>query len=401
MPETDLHLTPTGLANLDQALGKFVADGEVAGVSTRILLDGKLVHQSVQGLKDIASAEPLGHDTIFRIFSMTKPVTAVAMMILYDRGLWTPEDTIAKHLPEFADIQVYTGTRPDGSFTTEASRHPPTLRELLTHTAGLRYGFDPAHPIDAGYTAAGIWTSGSLAEFSRRVAQTPLAYQPGSQWLYSLSMDLQGAIIERLTGQTLPDFMRDHIFAPLGMVDTDFYVPAGKRARLATLYRHSRTKGLTVLDRTFLGGDAGEIPAVPNGGGGLFSTGLDYSRFAQMLLNGGVLEGTRIISDKAAKLMTTNQLSDTILAGGYGIGHQQIRPGFGQAFNGAVFHDPPLAGSRVGAGTYQWDGAAGTWFWIDPASKLVFVGLIQRMDERGPPLQALTQEMIADALAGI
>jgi CubicO group peptidase (beta-lactamase class C family) len=213
-------------------------------------------------------------------------------------------------------------------------------------------------------------------------------------------MDIQGAMIERLTGQTLPDFMRDRIFRPLGMVDTDFYVPADKMARLATLYRHTPAKGLEVMDRPLLGRDAARIPKIASGGGGLYSTAADYARFAQMLLNKGELDGVRIISEDAAKLMMSNHLSDAILAGGHGVGLQQIRPGYGHGFDGAVFHDPPAAGSRVGRGTYQWDGAAGTWFWVDPENDVMFVGLIQRMAEEGAiHFQAITQDLIADALA--
>jgi CubicO group peptidase (beta-lactamase class C family) len=312
------------------------------------------------------------------------------MMILHDRGLWSPDDPLAKHLPEFEGVKVLGETAPD---------HPPTLREVMTHTAGLAYGFDPNDPTDAAYIAAQVWQADDLAEMMRRLATAPLAYQPGSRWRYSIGMDVQGAIIEKLSGKSLPDFMRDELFAPLGMVDTDFYVPAAKMSRLATLYRYAKGKGLRVIDRPMLGRDASRIPKLASGGGGLYSTAADYSRFAQMLLNKGQLDGVRYIQPDSVELMTANHISPEVQGGGFGVGLQQIRPGYGMAFNGAVFNDPPAANSRVGVGTYQWDGAAGTWFWVDPANDLLYVGLIQRMAEEGVShVQAITQDLIADAI---
>jgi CubicO group peptidase (beta-lactamase class C family) len=382
-------LSREGLARVDAALDELIADGELAGAVTLVARAGQVVHRRVQGLKDLERGEPLAHDTIFRIYSMTKPVTAAAMMILHDQGLWSPDDPIARHLPEFEGVRLLNGAAP---------AHAPTLRELMTHTAGLGYGFDPNDPVDAACIAAGVWQADGLAEMMRRLATAPLAYEPGAQWRYSIGMDVQGAIIEKLSGQSLPDFMRERIFAPLGMVDTDFYVPAAKAPRLATLYRKSKTRGLVVMERPLFGRDAGRIPKIASGGGGLYSTADDYARFAQMLLNRGELGGVRIITAEAVALMTANHLTDEIMAGGYGIGHQPIRPGFGYGFNGAVFTDPARAGSKVGRGTYQWDGAAGTWFWIDPENDLLFVGLIQRLDEASPPAQRITQALIAEAL---
>ena len=379
---------------IDKALAGYIADKELAGCVTQVSHRGQIVHRSVQGLKDIASGEALKQDTIFRIYSMTKPVTAVAMMLLYDQGLWSPDDAIADHLPEFADVKVLA----EGGALVAPDR-PPTLRDLLTHTMGLGYGFDPNDPVDAAYIAAGVWTQPNLAKMSAAVASCPLAFQPGTRWRYSLSMDVQGAIIEKLSGQSLPDFMRDRIFTPLAMVDTDFWVPDAKRPRLATLYRTRKEGGLTEVKQPMMNRDPGKIPDLAGGGGGLFSTAADYGRFAQMLLNRGSLDGVTILESASVDLMTTNHISDEIMAGGYSVGLQKIRPGYGQGFNGSVFCDPAAAGSRVGKGTYQWDGAAGTWFWVDPVNELVFVGLIQRMDEGAKVnFQALTQEIMAEVL---
>jgi CubicO group peptidase (beta-lactamase class C family) len=383
----DVGLSADGLARVDEALAELIASGELAGASLLVARHGKVVHRALLGLKDIERGEPLARDTIFRIYSMTKPVTAAAMMLLWDEGLWSPDDPVARHLPEFAGVKG-----PDGG--------APTMRQLMTHTAGLGYGFDANEPTDAAYLAAGVWQADDLADMMRRVASAPLAYDPGTRWRYSLSMDVQGAIIERLSGRSLPDFMRERIFQPLGMTDTDFFTPAAKMARLAPTYRRSKTRGLVLSEQPLFGKDAGRIPKIASGGGGLYGTIDDYARFAQMLLGKGELGGVRILSPEAVETMTANHISEEIMAGGYGVGHQPIRPGFGYGFNGAVFTDPALAGSKVGRGTYQWDGAAGTWFWIDPENDLLFVGMIQRMDERSPPCQRLTQALVAEALQG-
>jgi len=385
-------LSSAGLARIDAALAEAVAAKQLPGVSILVARHGKLVHRTVIGLKHLARGEPLAEDTIFSLWSMTKPVTAAAMMALYDRGLWTPDDPIAAHLPEFAAVQGPGGAPLD---------HPPTMRELMTHTAGFGYalGMGPHDETDAAYVAAGIWQAEDLADFARRVASVPLAYHPGAAWRYSLSMDLQGAIIERLTGQSLPQVFEETIFAPLGMVDSGFHVPADKLPRLATLYHMYGVPELRVLDHPAFGRDPGVAPRIPSGGAGLYSTVADYARFAQMLLNQGELGGVRVLQPASVALMTRNHLPQPILDKGVLAGMQKIGPGRGYGFNGAVFFDPAAAGAPVGRGTYQWDGASGVWFWIDPEHDLLFVGMIQRMLQEGMPrLQEITQALIAEAL---
>jgi len=385
-------LSPAGLARIDALIAGQIAARQLAGAVMLVARHGKLVHASVQGVKTLATGEALAADTIFPIFSMTKPVTAAAMMVLHDWGLWSPDDPIARHLPEFAEVRGPDGAAPD---------HAPTMRELMTHTAGFGYaiGFGPFDATDEAYLAADIWGAGSLAEFVRRVATAPLAYQPGTRFRYSLSMDLQGAIIEKLTGRSLPTFMRETLFKPLGMVDTDFYAPAGKQARLATLYHMYGATELTVLEAPGFRRDGLAVPALPSGGGGLYSTAGDYARFAQMLLNKGELGGVRVLSADAVAMMTANHLPRALIDHGFIAGAQSIGPGRGYAFNGAVFFDPEAAGVPVGAGTYQWDGAGGAWFWIDPENDLLFVGLIGRMMQEGMTLYQLeTQRLIAAAL---
>ena len=391
-------LSAAGLAAIDAALQAEVDSGALAGVVTLVARHGQVAHVRAMGVADLASGEPLKTDSIFRVYSMTKPVTGAAMMILYDEGRWAPDDPIARHLPAFAGVKVLAGTAADGSPILAEPEHAPTMRELMTHTAGLSYGFSEL-PIDKLYQGAKVWQSASLAEFAAKVAALPLAYQPGTKWLYSLSMDIQGAIIEALSGQSLSDFMQSRMFRPLGMVDTGFWLPQEKKPRLATLYRTSTSRGLAPVERALLPTNYFEPPAVPSGGGGLVSTARDYARFAQMLLNKGELDGVRILSPAAVAMMSSNHLAPELMSGAFGVGAQQMRPGFGHGFDCAVFTDPVLTGLPVGKGTFQWDGAAGTWFWIDPVNDVVFVGMIQRMAQHERTnCQQLTQKLKAGAI---
>ena len=392
-------LSAAGLEAVDDALREMIGAGQVAGAVTLVARRGVIVHRSALGAKDLASGEALAADTLFRLYSMTKPVTGVAMMILHDAGLWRASDPIAKFLPAMADVQVFAALDDNGAPCLARPDHAPSMGELMTHTAGFTYGFDPNDPVDRLYQAADPWRAPDLAQFAQRVASCPLAYQPGSKWIYSLSTDIQGAIVEALSGQSLPAFMAERIFEPLGMVDTAFHTPPDKRPRLASLYRKSRTRGLVLIERSeMILPDHDAPPALSSGGGGLVGTADDYAKFAQMLLKGGEFRGARIVSAEALGLMMSNHLSPALLAGGFGVGKQVIRPGYGYGYDGAVFTDPALAGVPVGEGTYQWDGAAGTWFWVDPVSDLLFVGLIQRLDPDSPPLQLITQRLIAQAL---
>ncbi|HEX7758752.1 MAG TPA: serine hydrolase domain-containing protein [Caulobacteraceae bacterium] len=396
----DTGLSKAGLDGVDAGLKALIDKGELVGAVTLAARHGRIARRSVLGLDDLAAGKPLREDTLFRIYSMTKPVTAVAMMILHDQGLWRPEDPISKYIQSFANARVFVGLDGEGQPLTVPADHDPTIGELLTHTAGLTYG-STQEPLDKLYQAKNIWGSASLAEFADKIGGLPLAYQPGTKWVYSLAMDIQGAIIEALTGQGLAAFMQEKIFGPLGMVDTGFHAPPDQAHRLAKLYRSSTTKpGLVALDRPPILGDNLSPPKVPSGGGGLVSTLDDYARFAQMLLNKGELAGVRIISPQAVALMTSNYLSDEMMAAGFGVGAMAIRPGFGYGFNGAVFTDPLKAGLPVGQGTYEWDGAAGTWFWVDPENDLIFVGMIQRFEVSGKMTNAqqLTQKLLAPAI---
>lgn len=394
------------LERLHTFLQQAVDKKQVAGVVTVLARHGKVVDYRAYGVRDLDTKVPMTTDTIFRDYSMTKPVTGVAMMILYEEGKWQPSDPISKFIPELANLRVFAGFNGPGQMILALPDHPPTMRELMTHTAGFTYG-DGDTPVDRMYGELKVRQSKDLQQAIDRLSQIPLAYQPGAKWIYSLSMDIQGYIVEKLTGQSLPDFLRDQIFTPLGMRDAGFYVPAGKRARFATLYENNGHDGLAPDSTNGRGmGDYSTQPTAPSGGGGMVSTAEDYYRFAQMLANGGKLgdelgddrKGVRILAPSTVKLMTSNHLPPSLLTGEYSIGSQHIRPGFGYGYNCAVAYDPPAANMSDGKGTFLWDGAAGTWFWVDPTNDIVFVGMIQRMRGGEPNLEYISHDLVYQAL---
>jgi CubicO group peptidase (beta-lactamase class C family) len=366
------------LENLHRLIQQEVDERQLAGAVTILARHGKVVDYRVYGQKDMATGAPMTKDTIFRDYSMTKPVTGVAMMILYEQTKWLPWDPIAKYVPEFANLKVYGGFNADGKMVLVDPAHAPMMRELMSHSAGFSYG-NGHSPVDALYQEQKPMQSANLQEMIDKLAKLPLNYQPGNAWMYSASMDIEGYIIEKLSGETLPQFMREHIFDPLGMKDAGFYVQAEKRARFATNYHDDGQGHLTPTAAMTGAGDYLTEPTMPSGGGGMVSTAEDYYRFAQMLANGGELDGKRVLSPATVKLMASNHLAPELLTGEWGIGQHVMRPGFGYGFNCAVVFDPPTAGLPVGQGTFFWDGAAGTWFWVDPTNDVVFVGMIQRM----------------------
>ena len=391
-------MSAAALAKVDAFLQQKVDLRQISGAVSLVARHGRIVHTSIVGVDNVRTRKPFRLDTIFRIFSMTKPVTAVAMMILHDRGLWRPEDPIARHLPELADLRVYAGSDRAGRPILVAAEHQPTMLELMTHIAGFAYGSDRRDPVDRMYMRAGLTKSASLDDFTRRLGTLPLHHQPGTSWKYSLSMDIQGAIIERLTGQRLGEFMAEQIFEPLGMTDTAFFTPPAKLHRRATLYFSGGPVRLRALKRNPLLPDATSTPALETGGAGLVSTIGDYARFCQLLLNKGEWDGKRIVSARAIDTMMTNQLPPALMAQKWTAGHMRFRPGFGFGYNGVVFYDPEAAELPVGLGTYLWDGAADTWFWVDPENDLFYIGMTQLLSFRAPSLQEPTQRLIAAAL---
>jgi CubicO group peptidase (beta-lactamase class C family) len=346
---------------------------KLAGAVTILARHGKVVEYRTYGEKDLATGAAMTRDTIFRDYSMTKPVTGVAMMILYEEGKWQPSDPISKYIPEFADLKVFKGMDANGKMILVEPDHAPTMRELMTHTAGFGYGMGKG-PVDTMYHERSVMQSKNLQEMIDKLAKIPLYYQPGKGWLYSASMDVQGYIVEKLSGEPLPDFMRAHIYAPLGMRDAGFFVPDEKRRRFATLYNVNAQGGLVAGEP----GDYAKQPTMASGGGGMVSTAEDYFRFASMLANGGELNGKRVLAPSTVKLMTSEHMPDSLLTGEFGIGMSVIRPGFAWGYDCAVIFDPAAADLSDGKGTFFWDGAAGTWFFVDPSNDMVFVAMIQR-----------------------
>ena len=396
-PES-VGFAPGALDNMDQAMQGLIDQKHLAGIVTLVARKGKVVQHKAYGMQDAEKQTPMRTDTIARIYSMTKPVAGVAMMMLYEEGKWRPSDPIAKHIPEFANLKVFAGEK-DGQLILEDPAHPPTMGELMSHTAGFTYGLFGNTPVDKLYRAANPLTAPSLPAFIDAVAKLPLAYQPGTRWMYSVGVDIQGYLVEKLSGQTFPEFLRTRLFEPLGMVDTAFYVPADKLSRVATIYAYDKTKaGLAPAPGETI---VTSLPGLPSGGGGLYSTAADYFRFAQMLLNGGEYDRQRILKKASVDMMRTNVLSEAVLNSKSGIGQAQFSPAQGFGYDFAVVLDPAAAKRQVGKGSYWWWGIAGTWFWIDPTNDLIGIGIIQRMG--GVPGAAnheeLARRVVYEALA--
>jgi CubicO group peptidase (beta-lactamase class C family) len=364
------------LERLSDLMQRVIDNKEYAGAVILLARHGKIIQFKAYGEADVARGTPLEKDAIFRIFSMTKPITSAAMMLLYEEGKWNPQEPIYRYIPEFARLKVYKDLDGFGRIVLEEPAHPPKMWELMTHTAGFSYGWGES-PVDRLYRNQqnGSILSGSLQAMIDQLSKAPLLYQPGTRWVYSLSADVQGYIIEKLSGMTLPAFMKKRLFGPLGMKDTDFLIPPEKRGRVATLYKAS-DQGELVPSEGVLGLTYDEAPALPQGGAGLVSTATDYFRFAQMLLNRGELDGARILAPRTVELMMSNHLAESVRVEFNGV---QMRPGFGYGFDGAVVTDPAKAVVPMGKGSYLWDGAAGTWFWVDPVYDMVFVGMVQRI----------------------
>jgi len=362
-----------------QNLQKLVDDERLAGMVTIASRHGKIVHYETMGYQDIETKTPMANNTIFRAFSMSKPVTGVAMMMLYEEGKFELSDPVEKYIPEFANMRVFLGVDEDGTMLTEPAASPITIRQLMTHTAGFGYGTMMGfHPVHVMLSEANTFDpDSSLHDMITKIAKVPLLFQPGTDFTYSASVDIQGYLVEKLSGQRFGEFLHERIFQPLGMTDTDFYVPIEKLDRLAEVYHYDANSKL--IAQELYGGiirykEQQELEA---GGWGLVTTAMDYLRFSQMLLNGGSLDGVRLLKRKTVKEMRRNHLPDHLvnnlnpLLGG--------QPGASFGLNFGIVSDP--ANNPVGAyskGEYYWGGATGTWFWIDPVEKVVFVGMVQQ-----------------------
>jgi CubicO group peptidase (beta-lactamase class C family) len=361
------------LTRLGDGMKSLVDQGRLAGVVTMVARHGKVVEFEAAGKRDIAANLPMQKDSIFRIYSMSKPITGVAMMMLFEEGKWQLNDPVARYVPEFANLKVY-GTDAAGNVVLKEQSHPMTMRELMSHTAGFTYGFFSNTPVDKLQREADVLNvNNTLEEMITRVAKLPLNAQPGSEWHYSISVDIQGYIVQKLSGMRFEDFLEKRIFKPLNMVDTGFYVPAEKLKRLAQFYDYDKEGHLQIVQNP-INHDFSAKPALASGGGGLVSTATDYMRFCQMLLNGGQLGGVRLLAPGTVELMRTNVLAPTMPI---------FVPGAGFGLDFAVYTDAVAAGGYYGKGTYWWGGAAGTWFWIDPTDDLIVIGMIQQIAGTG------------------
>jgi CubicO group peptidase (beta-lactamase class C family) len=376
-----LGLDPDRLARLDDWMSAMVEAGKVAGTSTLLMRHGQIVAFNTFGKARLGDAAPLGRDALFRIYSMTKPVTGVAMMMLFEAGRWSLDDPVTDYLPELAGQKVFAGLAPDGTLLTEDAIRPPSMRELMSHTTGLGYGLFDVHPIERAYRQAGVMMAHSHQDLVERAARIPLMFQPGTEWFYSIATDLQALVVERLSGETFGDFLRTRIFDPLDMVDTGFQVPADQAHRLTEMYRDDGQGGLQVATHAFDMpiNDYTRPPRFEGGGGGLVSTAMDYARFCQMILNRGELDGRRILKPETVDLMAVNVIPDAVLNRANPLRLLPFNPAFGFGLDFAVVLDPQPLGLVEGRGTLSWGGGGGTWFWIDPTNDLVFVGLIQRL----------------------
>jgi CubicO group peptidase (beta-lactamase class C family) len=325
------------LTRLGDGMKSLVDQGRLAGVVTMVARHGKVVEFEATGKRDIAAGLPMQKDSIFRIYSMTKPITGVAMMLLFEEGKWQLDDPVEKYVPEFAGLKVY-GTDAKGNVALKDQVHPMTMRELMSHTGGFTYGFFSNTPVDKLQRETDLLNiDNTLEEMIRRIAKLPLNSQPGSEWHYSISVDIQGYIVQKLAGMPFDEYLEKRIFKPLHMVDTGFYVPADKLKRFVELYDYDKDGKFEVL-KGGLNHDFSKKPAMISGGGGLVSTAGDYMRFCQMLLNGGQLDGERLLSPRTVELMRTNVLPPALSV---------LAPGAGFGLDFAVYTDSVAAGGTT------------------------------------------------------
>jgi len=373
------------LSRITAYLEGCVNRGEIPGFIATVARRSETVYYHKSGWMDVEAQKPMEDDSIFMIASMTKPITAVAAMLLYEEGYFHLNTPISEFIPAFVDTPVYAGTGPQGGIYLDDREGEITFRHLFTHSAGFSYGWDLTDPIDRLYQEAGIdgmnWQTPNR-ELAELLAQLPLAYQPGSHWRYSLSIDVLGALVEIISGLPLRQFFKERLFEPLGMVDTDFYVPEEKQDRLTTVY------GWTNLDVGLQPLKAFKAPPFEptraSGGGGLWSTAPDYARFAQILVNQGELDGVRLLSPATVKLFSLNQCPEAALP--YGFEEKDVyHAGYGYSLGTRVLMDVAKSGMAGSVGEFGWDGKFHTYFWVDPVEELYGLLMVQLdMEGRHP-----------------
>jgi len=384
-----LGFTKAGLDALDARMKQSVADGDTAGMTYILIRHGQVA--DFRSIGQQTPDKPMALDSLFRIYSMSKPITGVAMMQLYEQGKWQLDDPITKYAPELAGLKELTWdkdgklvTGADGAAVLATPKKPATMRQLMSHTAGFGYGLGGDDPVNKAFRDQRVLASADLDEMMKKLAAIPLLYEPGTKWSYSVAVDIQGYLVQKLSGQKFGDYLKQHVTGPMGMTDTAFYVTPDRKPRFTEVYRWDTPQNKLVMNvaRTDRGGF--EDPArLESGGGGLVGSTHDYARFCQMFLNKGEIGGTRILKPETVKLMTQNHIGDLRV----GVDGTRPQPGaesvrFGLDF--AVYVEPKAAGLPFGNGTFYWGGAAGTWFWIDPVNDLAFIGMIQMQGGNRP-----------------
>ncbi|MGW2748203.1 serine hydrolase domain-containing protein [Streptomyces sp. NPDC001450] len=393
-------LDAKALDRLDRRFAQHVDEGRLPGFLLALARGGRVAHLTTYGHRNVAAGLPVETDTLWRIYSMTKPVTAVAVLQLMEEGRLSLDDPVDRYLPEFADPQVYesgAGTE----VRTRPAAGPILIRHLLTHTAGLTFGFYYQHPVDALYREAGLESSvppgANLAETMQVYARLPLQFEPGTQWNYSIASNVLGRIIEVTSSQSLDEYFAERIFRPLGMTDAGFHITPEQAERLAEMYGETEDGGITPIPGLPLRGR----PRFLSGSGGMVATAQDFHRFMEMLRRGGELDGTRLLSPETVALMTRNHLPGNTDLRAFGAPTHQERTndGLGFGFNVSVVIDPTRAPAPQGLGTYGWTGVATTAFWIDPSNDLTVQFMTQLRPKKLKVFPEL-RRMVHEALVG-
>jgi CubicO group peptidase (beta-lactamase class C family) len=396
----DLGLSGERLGRVADAMHAYVDKGKLPGVQTLVSRRGELVYHDCYGATDVDTAQAVDADTIYRIYSMTKPITSVGLMMLHEQGRFLLENPVSRFLPEFADTQVWDGGTAEAPQTRPPAR-PVTVHDVLTHMSGLTYGFHFQHPVDQLYREAdlGNFTEPSydLAEGVRRMAALPLLFDPGSRWNYSMSTDVCGRLIEVISGQPLDQYLRDQVLDPLGMPDTAFAAPEADLERCCPLYVRGSDHQLQV----FAPARAMVKPrAYLSGGGGLVGTARDYLRFCHFLLGAGELEGVRLLSPRTVGYMTRNHLPGGRLLNeiGQSTFSEAAMEGTGFGLGFAVIEDAAALQNLASEGEFSWGGAASTAFWVDPAEEICVVFMTQLLPSDTYPIRRQLRTAVNQAI---
>jgi len=398
----DLGFDPLRLARIDEHFERYVHDGRLAGWLIMVTRHGRIAHLACCGRRDIEADAAVTPDTVWRIYSMTKPITSVAAMMLWEQGAFELKDEVARFIPAFANTRVYrSGAAPQP--VTEPLMEPVRMWHLLTHTSGLTYGFHHHQPVDAMYRAAGFDMGTppgrDLAACCETWAKLPLLFQPGREWNYGVSTDVLGRVVEAISGQSLEQFLTEHIFKPLGMGQTGFHATSDQADRLAALYSPDPVSGKAKRNDE-LGDAALSPPTCLSGGGGLVSTAADYHRFTQMLLGEGRLGDTRLLGTRTVRLMAANQLPGhaDLEAFGRPLFAETTFDGMGFGLGFSVVEDPVATRYAPSRGEFGWGGAASTAFWVDPAQQMTVLLLTQMLPSSTFPLRSQLHQLVAQAL---